>query len=297
MKAPSKNVSRRMKRMTNDLLDAIRRDSNTVENYLADRMKAFPADSVLRRSMEYSLFAGGKRIRPFLCLETAALYGAPNRSALLAAASLEMIHTYSLIHDDLPAMDNDDMRRGKPSNHVAFGEANAILAGDGLLSFAFVLLSEARSPGILSTVAKGALDMVEGQSLDLHPITDEETLYRVHTLKTAAMIRSSVLSGALAADAASGELEKLDSFSSHYGLLFQITDDILDVTGDSSTIGKTIGKDEKEGKYTFVTCYGIEGAQKKAADEAEQAIRALKELKADPFLLIRLTEYTLHRNK
>ena len=297
MKAPSKNASRRRKRMSIDLSDAIRRDSITVENFLADRMKVYPVDCVLRRSMEYSLFAGGKRIRPFLCLETAALYGSPTRNALLAAASLEMIHTYSLIHDDLPAMDNDDMRRGKPSNHVAFGEANAILAGDGLLSFAFVLLSETGCPDILSTVAKGALDMVEGQSLDLHPIIDEETLYRVHSLKTAAMIRSSVISGALASDACSRDIEKLDSFSSHYGLLFQITDDILDVTGDSSTIGKTVGKDEKEGKYTFVTCFGLEGAKKRAIEEADLAIRALRSLHADPSLLVQLTEYTLHRDK
>ena len=280
--------------MFNDLMGAIRRDSRAVESYLAERMSAFSTDSVLRRSMEYSLFAGGKRIRPFLCMETAALYGGDPQCALRAASGIEMIHTYSLIHDDLPAMDNDDMRRGKPSNHVAFGEANAILAGDGLLSFAFVLLSETGSPSLIAAVAQGALEMVEGQSLDLHPVEDEDTLYRVHSLKTGAMIRSSVISGA---NAGPEDIVSLEEFSAHYGLLFQITDDILDVTGETLRMGKTVGKDAKEGKYTFVTSYGIDGARKKAAGEAEMAVASLHSIKADTAILEQLVEYTLNRDR
>ena len=278
-----------------DLMETIRRDSAEVDRYLMERMDAYTRESVFRRSMEYSLFAGGKRIRPFLCMETAALFGLRSERVVCAAAALEMIHTYSLIHDDLPAMDNDDMRRGKPSNHIAFGEANAILAGDGLLSYAFLLLAKTNSPETVSVVAKGALDMVEGQSLDLHPVSDKDRLYRVHSLKTGAMIRSAVISGARLAEAKPEAVDALEAFSSHYGLLFQITDDILDASGNASELGKTVGKDEKEGKYTFVTCFGLDGARQEAVAEAERAVVSLRTLDADTDVLERLVQYTVSR--
>ena len=282
----------------NKLNFALRRDTNDTEALLKSCMNAYPEDSLLRRSMEYSLFAGGKRIRPFLCLETASLYGEKYRSAALpAAAGLEMIHTYSLIHDDLPAMDNDDYRRGKLSNHKAFGEANAILAGDGLLSFAFKVVSSCASPAVFNVITSGALDMVEGQSLDLNPIDTEEALYRIHTLKTGALIKSAVLSGAYCAGAGKEDIEHLSAFASHYGLLFQITDDILDVIGDPHKLGKTTGKDETENKFTFVTCYGLTNAQERAKAEANESHSALVALNRDCEVLHELIDYTINRDK
>ena len=251
---------------------------------------------LLYDSMTYSLFAGGKRLRPALCLATSEMLDGTATEALKAACALEMIHTYSLIHDDLPAMDNDDMRRGKPSCHKVFGEGNAILAGDGLLSLACLTLAQSNNLKVINCVTRGALDMVSGQSLDLNGKQDAETLLTIHQKKTGALIRASVLAGAYSAGASQKQAQLLGEFADHFGMLFQITDDILDVTGSPEQLGKTPGKDKDENKVTFVTLYGLDTALEEAAHAAEAAQESLQALNLDGSFLEELTLYTLNRN-
>ncbi len=282
--------------MTDGDLDLrFRENALHVQKHLEELLNARHMPAMLRESMSYSLFAGGKRLRPSLCMESCRMLSGDQTKALNAACALEMIHTYSLIHDDLPAMDDDDMRRGKPSNHVAFGEANAILAGDGLLSLAFETLAEQCGDEALCIAAKGAFDMVAGQSLDLSGCTTKESLYMTHHLKTGALIKASVLTGAACAKGTDGELKALTEFSEAYGLLFQITDDILDVTGEAAVLGKSVGKDERDGKLTFVTLYGLEGASKEAGRQALLADNALSSFGARALFFSALIRYTLHR--
>ena len=251
---------------------------------------------LLYDSMTYSLFAGGKRLRPALCLSTSEMLDGTATEALKAACALEMIHTYSLIHDDLPAMDNDDMRRGKPSCHKAFGEGNAILAGDGLLSLACLTLAQSNNLKVINCVMRGALDMVSGQSLDLNGKQDAETLLTIHQKKTGALIRASVLAGAYTAGANQKQAQLLGEFADHYGMLFQITDDILDVTGSQEQLGKTPGKDKDENKVTFVTLYGLDTAQEEASHAADAALESLQGLNLDSSFLEELTRFTLERS-
>ena len=252
--------------------------------------------SILYDSMVYSLFAGGKRLRPVLCLATCEMLDGTATEALKPACALEMIHTYSLIHDDLPAMDNDDLRRGKPSSHKVFGEGNAILAGDALLSLAFVVLSQSNNQKVAGAVARGALDMVSGQSMDLNGKPDAETLFQIHEKKTGALIRASVLAGAYSANPNPKQIQSLTDFADHFGMLFQITDDILDVVGSAESMGKTIGKDAQSDKVTFVSLYGLDGARSEAVRAAESAKKALKELEADSGFLEEMTDYILTRD-
>ena len=268
------------------------------ESMLRVQIEQGDTPPILYDSMVYSLFAGGKRLRPTLCLATCELLGGSPADALKAACSLEMLHTYSLIHDDLPAMDNDDMRRGKPSCHKAFGEGNAILAGDGLLSLAMLLLAQTNNPKVFQTVARGALNMVSGQSMDLNGKPDAETLFKIHEKKTGALILASVLAGAYTAGANPKQIQSLSDFAERYGLLFQITDDILDATGNADTLGKTVGKDARDEKVTFVTLYGLDGAVSEAHHAADAALEALETLEAaDTTFLRQLVEQTLLRNK
>ncbi len=207
------------------------------ESMLRVQIEQGDTPPILYDSMVYSLFAGGKRLRPTLCLATCELLGGSPADALKAACSLEMLHTYSLIPDALPAMDNDAMRRGQPSCHKAFGEGNAILAGDGLLSLAMLLLAQTNNPKVFQTVARGALNMVSGQSMDLNGKPDAETLFKIHEKKTGALILASVLAGAYTAGANPKQIQSLSDFAERYGLLFQITDDILDETGTEASLG------------------------------------------------------------
>lgn len=257
------------------------------------------APPVLYQSMAYSLLDGGKRLRPVLCLAVCELLGGAAADAVKAACAMEMIHTYSLIHDDLPAMDNDDMRRGKPSSHRAFGEGNAILAGDGLLSLAFYVLSQTGNAKVMQCVSRGALDMVSGQSLDINGTHDAESLFDMHAKKTGALFRAAVLAGAYSAgNSETGRyLAPLNSFAEHFGLLFQITDDILDVTGDSALLGKSIGKDAQAEKATFVTLYGLEPAREEAAIAARSAVTALDQIEGDHDFLKELVGRTLTRSR
>ena len=248
-----------------------------------------PEDTVpssIHRAMRYSVFAGGKRIRPVLCIETARLFSDHPDSAIQVGCALEFIHTYSLIHDDLPALDNDDLRRGKPTNHKIFGEAIAILAGDALLTLAFQTLASApvepdRRLKILATVAAAAgtdRGMIGGQVADIEaerkPV-DGRGLEYIHRSKTAALIRASVVAGAIAGGAEQRDITRVENFGEHIGWAFQVVDDLLDIEESSAALGKTAGKDQAQRKATYPALYGPE---KSRAIAAELETKALGEL-------------------
>jgi geranylgeranyl diphosphate synthase, type II len=242
--------------------------------------------SSIHTAMRYSVFAGGKRIRPMLCMETARIFASDVTPALHPACAIEFIHTYSLIHDDLPALDNDDLRRGKPTCHKKFGEAIAILAGDALLTLAFETIGATpvaaeRRAGMLTEIATAAgtvNGMVGGQVADIEaegkPI-DPQVLEYIHRSKTAALIRASVTAGALCAGANAEDVARLRKFGDTIGWAFQVTDDILDVEESSSALGKTAGKDMAQQKATYPAVYGLERSHQIANDLATKAIAEL----------------------
>jgi geranylgeranyl diphosphate synthase type II len=246
-----------------------------------------PAESVhpatIHRAMRYSLFAGGKRIRPILCLQSAVAIADDVRGALESGCALEMIHTYSLIHDDLPALDNDDFRRGKPTSHKVFGEAMAILAGDALFTLAIQTLAvipgldAARVTALVKELsfASGTVDgMIGGQVTDIEgerQTPTKELLDQIHHAKTGALLRASVRMGGICAGADSAQLTALSSYGEHVGLAFQIVDDILDVEQSSESLGKTAGKDATQGKITFPAVYGLEESKRMAQEECSRA--------------------------
>jgi geranylgeranyl diphosphate synthase type II len=260
-----------------------------VEAALASALPAPPGcPEVLDRAMRYSVTAGGKRLRPILCLAAADAVGGDRSAAMPAACAIELIHTYSLIHDDLPAMDDDTMRRGRPTLHVVAGEGMAILAGDGLLTEAFALLARLPAAADPTTVARmlrvtgviaraaGATGMVGGQALDLESADiDGDALRRMHSQKTGALIRAAAVAGAIMGGAEDPIVERVDAAAADFGLAFQIVDDILDVEGQSAELGKTPGKDAAAGKPTYPALYGIEGARAMAADCLQRAHQAL----------------------
>ncbi len=263
----------------------------------------------LLTAMAYSVHNGGKRLRPCLTLASCEMLEGDLAAALPVACALEMIHTYSLIHDDLPAMDNDDFRRGKPSNHKVYGEGMAILAGDGLLSYAFEIMLEALgrysgNPGYLKAIqavagGAGVCGMVAGQAVDLESEGDlsggAERLRYTHARKTGAIIKAAVLSGAYIAGARAEQVDAIGEFGSLYGLLFQITDDILDVEGSFAGMGKTLGKDKDANKLTYVNLFGLEASKTMARETAEKAKAALKIFQSRAAFLEELTDYTLER--
>src|SRR5580700_10450506 len=251
-----------------------------------------PAESVhpttIHRAMRYSLFAGGKRIRPILCLQSAAAVGDDVPGALEAGCALEMIHAYSLIHDDLPALDNDDFRRGKPTSHKVFGEAMAILAGDALFTLAIQTLASiaANDPAQVVALirelsfASGTVDgMIGGQVTDIEserlPPTPE-LLDSIHRAKTGALLRASVRMGGIAGGGDAAQIEALSQYGEHVGLAFQIVDDILDVEESSEALGKTAGKDAAQGKITFPAVYGLEESRCMAQGECSRAHDSLQ---------------------
>ncbi len=258
-----------------------------IEHFLGQLLTTDDKDLLpLYAAMRYSALAGGKRVRPFLTLETAALFGGDPSKAVYFAVALEMIHTYSLIHDDLPCMDNDDMRRGKPTNHKVYGEATAVLAGDALLTGAFELLCAADLPSdtvraavrVLSEAA-GSDGMVGGQMMDLSSENTEipfDTLVKLHSLKTGAMITAAVRLGMLAAGEYDEEKQNaLRAYAHYIGLAFQIVDDVLDKTGSAEDLGKDIGSDEEQGKMTFLHFLGEEEAMEYARRLTESAKAAI----------------------
>ena len=269
-----------------------------------------PAGDVIT-AMNYSLFAGGKRLRPILCIAGAEAVGGESKEVLPFACSLELIHTYSLIHDDLPAMDDDDLRRGKPTNHKVFGEAVAILAGDGLLTEAFRLMTRMERPtGVeahtllnatgLIAAAAGYQGMVGGQVADILSEGKEVDLSMVefiHTHKTGALITASVSSGAILGGADEEQAEAITSYGRKIGLAFQIADDILDIEGDRQMMGKEAGSDVRKGKITYPAVLGLEKSKEVQRSLVDQAIEALKPFgqEADPLRLI--AKYIIERKK
>jgi geranylgeranyl diphosphate synthase type II len=240
----------------------------------------------IHKAMRYSLFAGGKRIRPALCLAGVEAVGGETEQALAPACALEMIHTYSLIHDDLPALDNDDLRRGRPTNHKVFGEAMAILAGDSLLTLAFQVLARAalredqriRLVDELATASGTVRGMIGGQVHDIegeHQQPTVELLEQIHRAKTGALLRASVRFGAIAGGARDEQYDALSRYGEHIGLAFQIVDDLLDIEQPSEALGKTAGKDAAQHKITFPAVYGMEPSRVMARRELAAAHGAL----------------------
>lgn len=278
-----------------------------IENEFDRYLRNLNMHSRLKESMLYSLEAGGKRLRPILMIASYEAYGQQIEKVLSAATALEMIHTYSLVHDDLPAMDDDDYRRGKPTNHKMFDEATAILAGDALLTFSFELiandplLTAEEKVSLIQMLAScsGPTGMVGGQILDMEaenrPISIEE-MERIHALKTGELVRSAILSGAMLGKATEEQLEHLTTFAYYLGLIFQVQDDILDVTGDEEKLGKPVGSDEDNQKSTYPKLLGIKGAMKQKEAYVEKAKEALQKAGAANSVLMDLTDYFSNRD-
>ena len=258
---------------------------NAIEGYLAHDPTV---PETLHQAMLYSLRAGGKRLRPIMVILACEACGEEEIVALPAAAAIEMIHTYSLIHDDLPAMDNDDLRRGQPTNHKVFGEGVAILAGDALLTYAFNILAEHLQKGILVrrlvielSHAAGAAGMIGGQVADLlkqHTRGSLETVAYIHTHKTAMMFRAATRMGAICADAPQSQVDMLGDYGLKLGLAFQIMDDVLDVTSTPEAMGKGTQKDDQAGKQTYPAIVGLEESERQARTLIDEAIAAVGEL-------------------
>src|SRR5438105_11715647 len=276
----------------------------------AELERLLPAEnerpSLIHQAMRYSVFAGGKRIRPILCMEAFRIFSTDTASVLPVACALEFIHTYSLIHDDLPALDNDDLRRGRPTCHKKFGEAMAILAGDALLTLAFETLAGAPLPpaervALVREIAaaSGTRDgMVGGQVADLEAERKQasaELLEYIHRSKTAALIRASIVSGAIAAGASDEEQERLRTFGGLIGWAFQVTDDILDVEESSASLGKTAGKDQAQQKATYPALFGLEKSHQFARELAARAMAALDTFGARAANLRELGEFLVLR--
>ncbi len=283
-----------------------------VEDAMASCM--LPAQGPLVSHMEamrYSLFAGGKRVRPILCLAAAEALGTDPVPLLPVACALECIHTYSLIHDDLPAMDDDDLRRGKPTNHMVFGEAGAILAGDGLLTFAFDLISDPSLSDFISDTARlrlvqvisraaGPLGMVGGQALDVASEGQEvdfETLRTIHRCKTGALITAAVQAGAIIGGADDDHYASLTTYGEAIGLAFQIFDDLLNVEGTTEELGKAAGSDADREKATYPAFFGVQATREKAQEAVATAIAALAgfDHRAEP--LRELARYIINRKR
>ena len=257
-------------------------------------------------AMNYSLEAGGKRIRPVLVLAFCHMCGGDYRKAAAPAAAIEMIHTFSLIHDDLPCMDNDDFRRGKPSCHKKFGEACAVLAGDALAIRPFQVIAESELNDSMKikliaelACSSGAEGMIGGQIIDMEneqrSTFNGENLRMMYALKTGRLIKTSCVMGCIAAEASDEQVKNAEEYAHCLGLAFQIIDDILDVTGDEAALGKPIGSDAEENKTTFVTLYGIENAREEAVKLTDKAMKILGRFDNNEFL-IELTKYLLDRN-
>ena len=303
--------------LTNIVLkDAIVQYKNRIEAFLTQQLQYTEIDEpVLKKAMEYSLLLGGKRLRPFLVYATGQLFNANLQDLDAPAAALEAIHTYSLIHDDLPAMDDDELRRGSPTCHIKFDEATAILAGDTLQSFAFNLLAKHEYQQIsanqvvkmFTLLSQAATDMCAGQSIDLQQTNtltattlDNDALLlelkEMHRLKTGALIKSAVLMGATCGSATEQELQILSQYADAIGLAFQVWDDVLDITSDTETLGKPQGSDVAANKTTYPALLGLDGAQLKAKNLITQAVHALQQLPYNTQQLEQLAYYIIERD-
>jgi geranylgeranyl diphosphate synthase type II len=290
-----------------DLNRWIKRTRALVEKSLrASVPAATTKPATIHRAMRYSLLSGGKRLRPLLCCAASEACGGTARVALPAACAVEMVHAYSLIHDDLPCMDDDDLRRGKPTSHVVFGEGMAVLAGDALLTEAFAVLAKAEprkrytAAALVAELASaaGSRGLIAGQVADLEAEgrkPAEPALYFIHAAKTGMLLRASLKLGAMSAGATSSQLAALDRFGFALGLAFQIQDDILDATQSAKKLGKTAGKDAAAGKMTFPALYGLEKSQVLAEQWTTEAILSLKPLGARGRTLRELAVHLLQR--
>jgi geranylgeranyl pyrophosphate synthase len=291
---------------------------NELGKFLADATKAVDAKldrlipsadaepESLYAAVRWSVFAGGKRFRPALCFAVGKIFGAAEEDLQTAAAAIEMIHAYSLIHDDLPAMDDDDLRRGRATCHVKFNEATAILAGDFLQALAFQAiagdkkLSEAVRVKLIAELAQAAVRMVNGQQTDLEAerkLISVEELENIHRNKTGAMISAAARSGAIIAGAGENELNAITIYAEKLGLLFQITDDVLDATQTTAILGKTAGKDERAAKATYVSLYGLVEARKLAETVHAGACRELDKIERETSILREIAGFILGRDK
>ncbi len=280
-----------------------------VESFLETCLQNEHIPEELQQAMHYSLMAGGKRIRPVLCLAWAEYYGLQASRILRFASALELIHTYSLVHDDLPAIDNDHLRRGQPSSHVQFGEAMAILTGDALLTqaFAFMLQTDLKADLVLQAAsqvaqASGPSGMVGGQVLDMQLTGQDQAelqeLQTMHSLKTGAIIRCSCLCGTLLAGADQAELQKADTYGRAIGLAFQVADDILDIVGDSQAMGKPSGSDQQQGKLTYPGLLGLEESKALGWDLVRRARATIADEQNPQALFLQdLAEYIMYRTK
>jgi len=276
------------------------------EEYVREYFIGKDAPELIKSAISYSFFSGGKRIRPSLVIECGKTFGVDEMSLLPFAASVEMIHTYSLIHDDLPSMDNDDIRRGRPSNHKVFGEAQAILAGDALLNLSFEILmdkTDFTKPYITAAgylyQKTGICGMIGGQSLDMSTSDkrcDFTNLKKMHMMKTGALINACCICPALLAQSEDTVLSAIGRYADDLGLIFQITDDILDFTGSAKELGKTAGKDQSQNKQTYITVYGHEKTLEILNDRHESAITALDDIKADTSFLKEFAGFIKNRN-
>ena len=258
------------------------------------------APEVIHEAMRYSVFAGGKRFRPALVIASGGVFGAEPGDLLEVACGIELIHTYSLIHDDLPCMDDDDLRRGKPTLHKVYGDGIAVLAGDALYALAFEVIARSGSPEVLEEIANatGTFGMIGGQVADVlaegKEITPEELEY-IHSHKTGSLIAASIASGARLGDATDDELDNVRSFGSRVGLAFQIVDDILDEVGEVEILGKTPGADKSRGKNTYPKIHGLESSIDIALDLIEQAKNGLVLPGRATNILLSLADFVVHR--
>lgn len=289
------------------LPDFFDEDLRLVDSALQKLLPAADVEpSSIHGAMRYSVFAGGKRIRPILCLETSRIFTADVTPALYPACAIEFIHTYSLIHDDLPALDNDDLRRGKPTCHKKFGEAIAILAGDALLTLAFetvgavpvdaeirvkMLQEISKSAGSVNGMVGGQVADLEAEGKGVGP----DTLEYIHRSKTAALIRASITAGAICAGASEEEVTRLRHFGETLGWAFQVTDDILDVEESSAALGKTAGKDIAQQKATYPAVFGLEKSHQIASELSSQAVADLAPFGAQAARLRAIAEFLVHR--
>ncbi|MDD4801708.1 MAG: polyprenyl synthetase family protein [Syntrophomonas sp.] len=276
-----------------------------LEQYLGGEPKNPP---VIHQAMYYAVMNGGKRLRPIMVLEGARIAGGSGETVIPAACAMEMIHCYSLVHDDLPAMDDDDLRRGKPTCHKVFGEANAILAGDALLTEAFALIAdnaliEGIQPQDVVRVirdiagAAGSQGMIGGQVMDLEAEGKQadHDLSLLHSLKTSELFKASLRAGAILNKLDEAGIQSLTRYGHNFGLAFQITDDILDVSGDQNLLGKPVGSDEKNVRTTYISLIGLEGAKEKARQSVQACIDSLNSFGSEADFLRNLARFTLHR--
>jgi geranylgeranyl diphosphate synthase, type II len=295
--------------MISDYTTLSKEYKTVLEKQMVDYVKKLQAPSVVKEAMIYSLEAGGKRIRPMLVLAVLSSFGKDVERGLPVAAAIEMIHTYSLIHDDLPCMDDDDLRRGKPTNHKVFGEAVAVLAGDALLTYSFQLIAGMSHPDVtpemkLALIAEisqsaGAEGMIGGQIADMEgenkQLTIEELEY-MHEHKTGKLLQASILSGAILAEANTEQRKHLRQFAFHLGLAFQIRDDILDIEGSEEVIGKPVGSDMTNHKSTYPALLTLEGAKDKLREQIKLAHAALAATNLPTIILSELTDLIANRD-